>query len=816
MRCVSVLLCVALLVLAAAAAQRTAVTSCFVYYRNVLDLSYTYNFNKARIAAHMIVINEYTSVTFLSKSVSDFILAENGTVRTAQLLAFLDGGHCDLCVSMDPLSWADVDINAVAARFPTIQFIENSAERLLRTTVAASNYAAFSFDYESQYFAAGYLAGKHSSTCVGLVFTTGPATAVTSFYHGMQAAVSGAALIATNVSTTHSDLLVDLFGKAGCEVVFAVSDRTLVYPGLVATASDKYPMMSIGIGNDASTIYGDSVLTSVFNDLTQFFADMTRKLVLGETFTIPTMLNATLVATLSPLANTAAKPVIRDGLCDRVWTDKEETVHTTCPTALQRLSFSAVDRGVQLRPTLKGPTACPAGTTYQYNISDFNIICTKCLAGTFSAAAGATVCLPCENDLVAPEPGSTSCVPSPEESKAWVLVVAVLVPLFVIILILTLLWLINRSTADRSRDSAYAPRGPAVVLGMLGVDQTASSKKWRSSLSRMCTVYDKVYFLVSRTATANDVYVFTSVGDIVMVAAATEQKMLAFFSAAAAESAITPWGCEMVLKFAMHAGTPSVVVNEHANVDTARVAYTGPDVELLRALWKVETRALVIASTACVGGGTATIPQAEFTPTVHNPEQNIHYKCINQYGTWVLPAAPPPGQHPDGDEFGGRTKVGQQEEEAITLGEDEDEEGQEETEEKATNPLSSKSLGSEGGAMELDGLLDPPSLGKHQIEAIRGLCVDFIQKLLMVMQFEEQLTLVSHIATALHVPKPAISSTPSRKKSSNMLRPCTRLICQQLLATVDEDDMLRWIAGLKEEDGDKPKQNADQDHSLLQ
>jgi hypothetical protein len=787
------------------AALRSSVTSCFVYNRNVLDLSFTYNFNKARIAAHVIVGNDHGSVTIFSKSISDFSDAAN---RTALLIGFLDGGQCDLVVSIDPNSWADVDISRIASMYPSIQFVENSAERLLRSKVSASNYAAFTFDVDTQFFAAGYLAGKQASKCVGAVYGNSPKTIVTSFFHGLQHSGSTASLIAINVSTKNSALLVDLFGQAGCEVVFGMADETLVYPGLVATASEKYSIMSIGLGNDASTIYGDSVLTSVYYDLTSLFANMTAQVVEEKPFSIDSVIKEGIFAPLSTAARSSDfPPALQDGLCGATWTDKSGTVHTECPTLLQRLDFSAVDSRIDFRPALADPQYCPPGTYTSYNMSTFELSCPACQEGTFAASRGSAACSPCDAGLVAAA-GSSACEPPEVVSKSWIIVVAVLVPLFVVILVVSLICLFNRSGTDKSRDSSIAPRGPTVVLGMLGVDQTVSSKKWRSSLSRMCGVYDKIYFLVSSCATSNGVYVFTSVGDIVMVAASTEHQILSFFAAVSAEAAVTQWGCDVVLKFAMHTGTPSVLVNEQANADNARVAYTGPDVELLRLLWKVESKCLVTASMSCTGGGEAGAPAAVFTQQAHDAEQNIPFKGIIAYGKWRLeqskPGSPATTAEQNAssakkDEFSGSPPKTQKSEENVEVAEDDDEEPEKEV---ASNPLSRHSQSSDNrDETDLDGLLDPPSLGKQQIEAIRGLCVDFIQKLLMVMQFEEQVSLVSHVATALHIPKPTISSTATRKKSSNMLRPCTRLICQQLLATVDENEMLKWIAGLKEEDG---------------
>ena len=784
-----------------------------MYYTNVLDLAFTYNYNKARIAAHVFVSSTYPNATVVSKSISDFSIAAN---RTDQLLSFLVEGQCDLVVSVDPRSWQDVDIASVAALYPSVQFVENSAERLLRSFVSSPNYDAYTLDLDTPFFAAGYVAGKQAQTCVGAVYGQTPGTYVTSFYHGLVHAGSSASLIAINASTANSGILANLFGEAGCEVLVSFADEYLTYPSLVASMASKYPqLMSIGLGADASTIYGDSVLTSVYFDLTQLFINFSTQILQGGQLQIDGVVETKYLAELSPLAVDAQLALVfQDGLCGGLWKDTTGTVYTSCPSRLQRLDFNAIDNNIALRPPLTDPANCLAGSFTLYSSSDFSLTCPACGLGQYSATAGSASCTSCDPGLVTLRPGSVSCQTPSDSSKTWIIVVGVIVPLVGIALIAVLVWTLNRQPADLSRDSSIAPRGPVVVLGMLGVDQAQSNKKWRSSLSKMCNVYDKIYSIVSRSATAQGIYVFTSVGDIVMVSTATEHQMFMFFESVSAEAQQTNWGCDIKLKFAMHVGTPTVIFNEQVNAETARVAYTGPDVDLLRSLWKVEhPAALVTISSACGGGGAPNHPPAECSAVAQGAanEQTVSYRAVFAYGKWrsqslpedkpVDAGVPPPVKH--NDEFSGARALSvKTEEEASSVQEEEEIEAQTET----SNPLSAVASGGTAsqGEMELDGLLDPPSLTKNQIEAIRGLCVDFIQKLLMVMKFEEQVTLVSHVASALHIAKPVISTTPFGKKSSNMLRPCTRLICQQLLATIGENEMLRWIAGLKSEIPESP------------
>jgi hypothetical protein len=308
-----------------------------------------------------------------------------------------------------------------------------------------------------------------------------------------------------------------------------------------------------------------------------------------------------------------------------------------------------------------------------------------------------------------------------------------------------------------------------MCIAMIGVDSTRSDKRWRTNLGSMCAVYDTMSQLVIPQANEHRVYIFVLMGDVFMLAHSSPPVMIRLLAAVAKAALEADWPCCIELKMAMHIGVPTVVETE-AGSERAKVSYRGADVDLVRAIWRRDVGSAHVVLTH--SSLPALVPDETKSFIVGEPvEAGVDgaEKVMIQLITFPMSNAKGPSN-------------------PLAVSDDSsDRAGQASDWEDSIDDELSKLVTSSTS-------IPPP-----QRELLKHLAVDLLQKFLRVLSFDDQVGVITTIASKLRVSLPRVPEMKTAmKKSFNVLKNSLRQICGQLLLSVDEREMTAWVRAISE------------------
>lgn len=783
-------------------------TSCYLYRNDVSDLTFTYNFNVARIAAHARLIQDI-SIDLQSNAYPNFDATANFSEKFEKL-AVTDGCNMIVLTSSRFLGL----VRMFAPIYPNITFIYRVSDSL--PTIFPTNSAFYTVSIHQGLFRAGAVASHYvdDGGCVGFIanrFTR--SWEADAFFRGMEwANRTGAVslllvLLGEDGSAANELNAADLLlTQQGCTVVITTTLNN-VLPEFVGSMSSS--AVSIGYGADAALTAGDSVLTSVYAGLEGFFYNITRDAILN---TLPwsyevNQSSEVILAELSPRSSVSLVSIAdeaktyadaHDCSCGN-FTDQDGVHRQLCVNISNRDNFPYLNNNIHFKAAYRPPTVCNPGTYASYDGTTFALSCIVCGPNTFAPIAGSKACIPCETGLVS-APGSSSCGAPQQSSFEALLVIPIVVGAIAGLLVCGAATVsMFRVRVAPSLDPRNAPSGPEVALAMIGVDGTRSERQWRHSLTNMCDVYDQLAAIISSVANIHKGYIFLSVGDVFMIAMDDTFDLVQLLGHVQERAAGASWPCSIRLKMAVHFGTPEIGESQSRKVpggdDDRRKTYSGTDVEILRLLWKrelSEPHDLVVSDLARARleargtNETGCMMMFELSEPVplHMEDKR---RTVAASDLRFLPRATPPLHSSD-----------------LTGGESDH-----------MNPLSIAlpPLGDLGGSGDPDSrsgvspsessdnvdddlsrLVTPSAISKEELDALRSLGVDLLQKFIRVFNFDDQVSIVTAIAKKLHVQAPQIPEMKtSAKKSFNVLRNSLRQICSQLLLSMDEVELHAWL-----------------------
>lgn len=790
-------------------------TSCYLYRNDVSDLTFTYNFNVARIAAHARLIQDL-SIDLKSNAYPNFDQSRN---FTASFESLVNDDRCNLIVATSPTMLTLV-ADTFAVRYPNVMFVARVSDDL--PDDFPPNFSYFTVSMFQGLFRAGAVASQYvtggSGSCIGFI-----ATRLTrswepnSLYAGMSWAnrTSSVALLAVSLeddtSAEAETMAADLLVAKGCEVIVSVTSNN-VLPTYIANA---YPDVStIGYAADSALTAGDSVLSSVYSDLQYFFYNMTIDAI-NATMPASYLLNMStevVLAELSPRSSVSlvsvAEAVKRYADAHDVsclsFVDRYGVAHSNeCVNSSNRDQYPYLNSQITFMPAFRSPLLCGAGYYASYDVSTLALTCNVCPANTYTSRAGLESCLPCETGLAAPVGSSGCSVPSNSSFELLLIIPIVIGSLAVVIVSGAIIASLFRVRVASSLDPRNAPPGPQVAMAMLGVDGARSDRQWRHSLTNMCDVYDQLAAIVSSVANDHKGYIFLSVGDVFMLAMNEPTDLVQLLGHVQERATRASWPCAIRLKMALHYGTPNIGESQSRKVaggdDDKRKTYTGAEVDVLRSIWKkeiAETYDVVLSGKARenleakglggVNGESAILYELQepLAFTSDDGDVSLHTSDLR----FIMRQ-----QHHQGD---GDTSASsmtnplsvampQLDATTNTTGENDARSG-------ATPSETSETVDD-----DLTRLVTPSAISKEELDALRSLGVDLLQKFIRVFSFDDQVSIVTAISKKLHVQSPQIPEMKtSAKKSFNVLRNSLRQICSQLLLSMDEMELHSWLDGV--------------------
>jgi basic membrane lipoprotein Med (substrate-binding protein (PBP1-ABC) superfamily)/class 3 adenylate cyclase len=795
-----------------AMSARATFTSCYLYRHDVSDLTYTYNFNVARIAAHTRLIQDL-DIDLKSNAYPNFDQSRNFTATFHSLVV---DDQCNLIVATSAF-FLSLVADTFAPKYPNVMFAARVTDDL--PVDFPTNFAYFTVSMHQGLFRAGAVASRYVSdqSCIGFI-----ATRLTrswepnAFYSGMVWAnrTSRVSLLAVSLEEdTSADAemaAADLMVTKGCEVIISVTTNN-VLPSYVANA---YPNVStIGYAADSALTAGDSVLSSVYSDLQYFFYNLTIDAINA---TMPRMysLNMSteiLLAELSPRSSVSLVAVadLAKGFADSVdvscgsFTDRNGVYHAhLCVNSSNRNQYPYLDSRITFMPAFRSPIFCREGYYASYDPTTLALACLVCPANTYTPTAGLIACQPCEDGLTATEGSSGCTVPSNSSFELLLIIPIVVGTLAVLIVTGAVTASLLRVRVASSLDPRNAPPGPYVALAMLGVDGARSDRHWRHSLTNMCDVYDQLAAIISSVANEHKGYIFLSVGDVFMLAMKEPTDLVQLLGHVHERASRASWPCVIRLKIALHYGTPNIGESQSRKVaggdDDKRKTYTGAEVDILRAMWKKEveeTCDVVLSDKARehLEKGKGHHDVAGHDVVLYNLRDPTPFTSDD--GKFLLQASELCFEVREQSPVEGGTSatsmtnplsVGAPQFDAANNAGDND------ARSGATPSETSETVDD-----DLTRLVTPSAISKEELDALRSLGVDLLQKFIRVFSFDDQVSIVTAIAKKLHVQSPQIPEMKtSAKKSFNVLRNSLRQICSQLLLSMDEMELHSWLDGV--------------------
>lgn len=776
-------------------------TSCYLFYSDVSDLSFTYNYNDARILAHsqLISVTSGYNIDLLSNVYSNFEETPDAAAALESLI--LDDG-CNLIVSTSSKILADFDLQAFAQAHPSVMFAQRTDGQVFSSTIP--NYANIIIQETQHLFMSGAVASSQAQTCVGFVY---PHLMLSwqpnAFFRGfLWANRSEMPLYVVHLdgdsSETAEARAISLLVKKGCDVIVSMTTNNIVNTQIAALNNES--VMSVGYGSDASLIAGDSVLTSMFLSLTSLFYNITADAIdvyqgHRTAFSVPTFYaNKSSEVSLADVSPRAASGMTQRAAQARSFADSTDCscgtfadelgiVRSGCLAEADKRNYPHLDNRIRHLSNWTPPSTCPPGTVVSYHVADFSLTCVECPAGYFAAYFGSSSCAACDGGLVS-EAGSAAChVPHTSSFDTVLVVPIVLGGLVAIAVCVVALLLLLRTSVEPSRDPRNAPRGPTVAIAMIGVDGMQSDRNWRSSLTNMCDVYDRLASIVAPAANKRKVYTFVSVGDVVMIAGKDAGELLSLLTEVHDAAYATRWPCKIRLKLILHCGEPIIGESKRlSGDDDVRITYSGTAVDLVRGLWRKDTGCELTVTAAALQHVELDATRCQVSAPLECAieEKQIYHAsvvCVNFIDTADQ-------QQPEAVEL----SLNPLDTASLNDGADVGGDGE------SRRGMSSASETSEGVEDDLARLVTPSAISKEELEALRSLGVDLLQKFLRVFTFDDQVSIVVSIAKKLHVQTPKIPEMKTAvKKSFNVLRNSLKHICNQLLMSIDEKELQQWL-----------------------
>lgn len=800
-----------------AAEANASFTSCYIYRDDVSDVSFTYGYNAARLAAHGSLLQD-VQLDLRSNAYSDFVQVANATERLESILRS-DG--CNLVMTTSSGVMGNANLTDFAVRYPSVFFMERLAVQPPARPWAPSNYASYQTLMYQNIFAAGAIAAAQSSSCIGVIY---PYRTQRWIPNAVQQGAIWAdittpvfAVMLGSSSNPQDEIgITDLLLKRGCDIILSVSTSSTVAQYVASLQRDT--IMGIGFGQDASLTAGDAILTSVLEDFRYFFYNVTLAVINRTSIAPHTVLwrsTEMVVGDVSPRARSDIDDLaerVRDYistnpvLC-QAFSDQDGVRHTGCIDNTQLQNYTFLDQRVHEMSGWQSSLKCPAGTYAEHDTLTFELQCHTCPPNTFSSTAGSTRCTACHEGLQS-DAGSSACSTKSEEGFSRLLIIPIVIGAVLIIGVAALIaFALLRSTTEPTRDAANAPRGPRVAFAMIGVDGSRSDRQWRSSLATMCDVYDRLAAVVTPIANKHRVYTFVSVGDVVMLAASSTQTLFDVLVEVHHSAWSVAWPCTVYLKLVLHEGCPTVVEGRRgASAASKRVVYSGRDLDLLRSLWRHDTTHDLVLSESAMQCVTVP-PEYRVLPAESyiSPDLPLAsmFTGVMVGGTGFNPNSNESNRVPIMASKTAAGGGGGAHKEVISnpldLRMHNNDDGEEELR-QANGSMNSNSTSVTGSEMseaaddDLARLVAPTNISKDELDALCSLGVDVLQKFLRVFSFDDQVNIVSGIAKRLHVQAPRIPAMKtSVKRSFNVLRNSLKQICNQLLLSMDGRELQSWL-----------------------
>ena len=783
-----------------ATALPTTIRVCAMYSSTVSDLGYSFTHNLGRLEAIRQFQQAYPAVEL------EFPFYENvSPTLFLQVLSADSSAACGVFFITSTSVVAGLNLTQIALDHPQQWFVAvNGTYATVSPASFPPNLLYYMRDMLQQYHLAGVAAALQSDNCVSLITSFASGTMVqviNGIWHGMQLVNKSTPLqlhvmpIGTfNNATLERQAASVLVDTLQCDVIatYVNTRETVLLVSELPNAATReaHGIMSIGGNADNALYVGDSVLMSVYFDITKYFFNLTQGYLLSS---IDTMISSKRLLGLSSgvsivsevsrygkkgIAERIAAEVQvcmssqRCSYCGNIY-DSNGTLRvsqpaTTCLSEPQALKIDFPERGITVHPTFPDVSLCRAGTAVTFRINNstgvLQLDCVPCSNNSVSRTSGSWACTPCLHGEQA-SADRTECFRVVVASfPAWAIVLIVCCASVSLIGVVgaTVYYLKVAVSGQDPRSPKYAPVGPVVAIGIIAIDD--KSTDWRrGGITMMAEVYDTLTNIVSAIASHHRLYVFAVVGDLHFMASADPLSLMIALCEIELKVSETRWPACIAIRAAMHVGTPRVVVKKRP---TPRVEYSGPDLEATKDIFRVSEGGQFVCSSTKFFTPPAAASRLERSMQLpREPVSIVIVQIICAVGALITRVAPTPtpisfARNP------------------LSLPSETNEKNVEESEDSSQNLMSDESANSMGSA-----------LSQVEYDCAKAFSRDSIAAFVQLLPEEKQVDTVSSVCRRLNLPLPMWKRQPATGQRKPMLHRSLIHIAAQVVQSLDHREL---------------------------